>query len=77
MPDNREDKSNGATANVSCTYPDFLPVREVVKRTSLSRSTINRMVEKGEFPKPVQLNGRKAWIDREVVDWQIEMVAQR
>ena len=77
MLHNRQDNCDGETESHSYTYPNFLPVREVVERTSLSRSTINRLVAKGEFPKPVPLNGRKAWIEREVFDWQMEMVARR
>ncbi|MFX4997797.1 AlpA family phage regulatory protein, partial [Acinetobacter baumannii] len=45
----------------------FLPVREVVERTSLSRATVYRLVQSGTFPRPVTLTGaRAAWVEEEV-----------
>ena len=42
----------------------------VLDRTSLSRTTLWRMVRKGEFPKPVQVSpGRIAWPERAVSAW--------
>ena len=56
----------------------FLPVREVVRRTSLSDSTIRRMVADGEFPRPVQVGrNRSAWVEAEVVEWQMQVLAGR
>jgi prophage regulatory protein len=48
----------------------FLPVKEVVRRTSLSRATVYRLVQAGTFPHPVTLTGaRTAWVETEVTAW--------
>ena len=40
-------------------------------RTGLSRSTIYRMVAKGQFPAPVQLSAnRVAWMEGAVQGWK-------
>jgi len=49
----------------------FLREKEVIRRTSLSRTTLWRRVKKKTFPKPIKLSsGRKAWIESEIVEWQ-------
>ena len=56
----------------------FLPVKEVVRRTSLSRATVYRLVQAGEFPKPVTLTGaRTAWVETEVTAWMQARLAGR
>ena len=43
---------------------------EVIKRTSLSRSTIYAYVKKGEFPKPIKIGLRAvAWPENAIDDW--------
>jgi prophage regulatory protein len=43
---------------------------EVVKLTSLSRATIYRMAEAGQFPPRRQISlKRVGWIEQEVLDW--------
>ncbi|SDJ10887.1 helix-turn-helix transcriptional regulator [Billgrantia gudaonensis] len=43
---------------------------EVRKRTTLSDSALYRLMEKGEFPRPVQLGPRAvAWVEAEVDAW--------
>jgi prophage regulatory protein len=42
----------------------------VVDRTSLSRTTLWRLVRRGHFPPPVQISpGRVAWSETEVEAW--------
>lgn len=56
----------------------FLPVKEVVRRTSLSRATIYRLVQAGEFPPPVVLTGaRSAWVEAEIASWMQARLATR
>ncbi len=55
----------------------FLPLREVLARTSLSRSTIYRLVSDGTFPKPIALGARVAWLESEIVAWQEARIAER
>lgn len=53
----------------------FLDAREVIRRTSLSRSTVNRMVKNNNFPKPVQIGScRKAWVESEILAWQMKIM---
>ncbi len=48
----------------------LLPPPIVTDRTSLSRTTLWRMVRRGEFPKPVQVSpGRIAWPEVAVNNW--------
>ena len=43
---------------------------EVVKTTTISRSTLFRMVEKGAFPAPRQIGERRVgWLSDEVQTW--------
>ncbi|MEL7611249.1 AlpA family phage regulatory protein [Vreelandella titanicae] len=47
-----------------------LPV--VLEKTAISRSSMNRAIERGDFPKPIRLNpnGRAvAWVEAEVDEW--------
>lgn len=51
------------------TFPD------VIKVTKLSRSTIYRLIESGDFPEPFKLNpnakakGAVGWYESEINDW--------
>lgn len=47
-----------------------LKLADVMKRTSLGRSTIFRLVNKGNFPKPQRLSpGRTGWFESDVNGW--------
>ena len=51
----------------------YISIKEVVRMTSLSRSTIYRLIKKGDFPKPRQLSsGRVGFILQEVIQWMRE-----
>lgn len=55
---------------MSCDHSQLVRMPEVMRLTGLSRSTIYRMVNRGEFPAPVEDGQRAvAWRKREVVDW--------
>ena len=48
----------------------LIKLPEVMWRTGLSRSSVYRKMEKGEFPKQVkQGEGGVAWWEHEVEDW--------
>jgi prophage regulatory protein len=50
------------TPSISKASPAFYRLRDVVRITALSRSTIYRRVAEGRFPAPVHLGGRaSAW----------------
>lgn len=47
-----------------------LKIDEVVALVGLSRATIYRRIDSGDFPKPIHLSARRrAWVKREIEDW--------
>lgn len=47
-----------------------MPLPEVIETTTISRSTLFRMVEKGTFPAPRQIGKRRVgWLSNEVQAW--------
>ncbi len=52
--------------------PDrFLRLNAVLERTGLSRSTLYRKMQKGTFPRNVQISTRcAAWRESAITDWQ-------
>lgn len=56
----------------------FMKLNEVIRITSLSRTTIYRLISEGEFPKQVSLGGRSvAWVESEINEWMEEKVFNR
>jgi len=56
--------------------PRFLAPLVVTDRTSLSRTTLWRMVRAGKFPKPISISpGRVAWSEAEVNAWMVARVS--
>lgn len=50
--------------------PLFLSRQQVEELTSLSRSTLYRLIDRGAFPAQVQLSpGRSVWVASEVLSW--------
>ncbi|HAS6505326.1 helix-turn-helix transcriptional regulator [Vibrio alginolyticus] len=55
----------------------IIQLTEVIKKTSISKSTIYRKIEKGLFPSPVRLDDgdsssntrRVGWFESEVDEW--------
>lgn len=48
----------------------FISLRDVLARTSLSKTHTYRLINGGQFPRPVSLGPRRvAFIEREVDDW--------
>ena len=48
----------------------FLKLPEVIARTALSRTSIYRKVDRGEFPKPQRLGANSvAWYESDVIAW--------
>ena len=51
-----------------CTQ--ILKLNEVVQRTTLSSSTVYRLVKAGHFPKPIKLaTHASGWLESEIDDW--------
>jgi prophage regulatory protein len=58
----------------------FLREPEVIRLCGYGRSQLADLIARGEFPKPIRLSdtGRaKAWIEDEIIDWQIARMAER
>lgn len=52
--------------------------KEVEQRTGLSRSTIYLRIQKGTFPKPVNLGARAVgWLGHEIDAWLIARIKNR
>jgi len=50
-----------------------IPLPEVIEITTISRSTLFRMVEKGSFPAPRQIGERRVgWLSDEVQAWLLD-----
>lgn len=50
--------------------PAFYRLRDVIRITALSRSTIYRRISEGRFPAPVHLGGRaSAWPSAALQQW--------
>jgi predicted DNA-binding transcriptional regulator AlpA len=57
----------------------FLRQREVLPLSGFgSLSTLKIKVKNGEFPSPIRISeGRQAWSEREVIEWQRKKIAER
>lgn len=55
----------------------FLRIKQVLERVPVSRNTIYRMMNKGEFPKNVEIGSVSFWIEREVDEWMDSKVSAR
>ncbi len=56
--------------SISKAPPAFYRLRDVVRITALSRSTIYRRISEGRFPPPVHLGGRaSAWSSAVLQQW--------
>ncbi|MEJ2410834.1 MAG: AlpA family phage regulatory protein [Novosphingobium sp.] len=51
----------------------YLSISDVMAETSLSRTTIYRMIRKGEFPASVQLSAQRvAWDSTALQAWKMQ-----
>lgn len=56
----------------------LLRIKEVSKRTGMSRSSIYEKVKQGKFPKPIKLGPKSsAWIEQELDKHIYDLAAQR
>lgn len=58
--------------------PRILRRQEVERRVGLSKPTLYRRIERGEFPKPVPLGPRAVgWLSTEIDQWIAEQASKR
>jgi predicted DNA-binding transcriptional regulator AlpA len=57
----------------------FLRQRQVLPLSGFgSLSTLKIKIKNGEFPSPIRISeGRQAWSEREVIEWQRKKIAER
>lgn len=56
----------------------FIRMREAVKKTGLSKSSIYDLMALGQFPQTVHLSGRSvAFVESEIDDWMAKRIAAR
>ena len=56
----------------------MLDINEVARLTGLSKSTINRHVQDGRFPKPFKISARRnGYLAREIREWRDQLDEQR
>ena len=56
--------------------PIFLRINDVTLLTSISRSSIYRMINEGDFPVQISVGNRQVrWSRQEVLDWCDEKLA--
>lgn len=56
----------------------FIRIREAIKKTGLSKSSIYDLMAQGHFPKTIRLGGRSvAFVEAEVDTWMVERIAAR
>ena len=59
-------------------YPRLLRLEQVVEMTTLSISTIYRLMKKGQFPKQIMVSERSArWSESEVLEYINEKLQLR
>ncbi len=57
---------------------ELIKVKEVVRRTLLSKPTLYRMIRKGWFPKQLHLSPNNvAWVEAEIDRWLSERASAR
>ena len=65
-------------ANTNQEKLSILRRKQVEKRTGLSRSTIYLRIQKGTFPRPINLGARAVgWLDNEIEAWLVERMKIR
>ena len=62
-------------ASADKARPRFLRLPEVLQMTGMGKSTIYRWMDKGIFPKQIQLGERSVvWDEQEITDWMSEQI---
>lgn len=62
--------SDKIQSNIHTTPAEFLRIKDVLKFVPVSRSTVLRKSESGDFPKPIKLSAAiTVWRTQDVRDW--------
>ena len=55
----------------------LIPIRSVLERTSLSRTTLYQLIKEGTFPQPVKVGKASRWVEAEVEEWTQSLMQAR
>lgn len=56
----------------------LLKRKDMLKKVSLSRMTVEELINKGSFPHPVRPGTRDlAWVESEIDDWIRQLIKER
>ena len=70
MTDTTTKPTKAEAVKITTLRPAAIDIDQVAAYLSLSNSTVEKMVRKGEFPAPRQLSGRRvAYLLKEVDEW--------
>jgi prophage regulatory protein len=59
-----------------CNYK-FVKLKEVIKITTLSKSSIYRLMSEGDFPSQIPLGARSVvWVRAEIEEWCTKRIAE-
>jgi prophage regulatory protein len=66
-------------ASTPCAGEQLLPLREVAKIVGLSRSTVNKKIAAGKFPRPIKPSGNRCsrWLASEIQGYIADAVIAR
>lgn len=60
------------------TKSRFINLEEVIKRTSLKKTTIYTLINKNQFPKSITISAkRSAWLESEIDEWIESKIKQQ
>ena len=57
---------------------NILKLKEVIKKTAISRSSLYSKIQRGKFPQPLKLGERASgWIEDEIDEWIEQLRLER
>ena len=70
--------NKAAGAGASPAIRRFMRRAAVCEATGLPTSSLYALMQKGKFPKPINLSeGRVAWLEEDIAKWQADRLAER
>ncbi|HCR4003041.1 TPA: AlpA family transcriptional regulator [Morganella morganii] len=64
------------TTSSSLLDEPLVDMKEITKLTGLTDKWFYKLIQKGQFPKPIKLGNRSRWLTSEVEAWLQERIAE-
>ena len=64
------------TTAASLLDDPLVDMKEITKLTGLTDKWFYKLIQKGQFPKPIKLGNRSRWLTSEVNAWLQERIAE-